>query len=117
LLGAASAWQLPPLLTYAVNVTNTGRLDSDDVVIGFIVPPGAGANGTALQELAGFQRVHVPAGATVTAWIGVPATAMMELTGEGGGQWAPRLGRYTLRIGAEHHAMPTPTTTVFDVVK
>ena len=30
-------------------VTNTGTVDSDDVVLGFLVPPGAGQDGVALQ--------------------------------------------------------------------
>jgi hypothetical protein len=30
-----------PLVQYAVNVTNTGSVDSDDVVLGFLHPPGA----------------------------------------------------------------------------
>jgi hypothetical protein len=55
---------------FYVNVTNTGSVDSDDVVLGFIVPPGAGVNGVPLQELFGFQRVFVPAGQTVTVYLG-----------------------------------------------
>jgi hypothetical protein len=53
-----------------VNVTNTGAVDSDDVVLGFLTPPGAGANGVPLQELFGFERVFVPAGQTVTVYLG-----------------------------------------------
>merc|ERR1712054_134301 len=33
-----------PLVKYRVNVTNTGNVDSDDVVLGFLSPPGAGTN-------------------------------------------------------------------------
>ena len=29
-----------PLVSYEVTVTNTGSVDSDDVVLGFISPPG-----------------------------------------------------------------------------
>jgi len=47
-------------------VTNTGALDADDVVLGFLVPPGAGTDGIPLQTLFGFARVHVRAGETVT---------------------------------------------------
>ncbi len=53
-----------------VNVTNSGTVDSDDVVLGFLTPPGAGANGVPLQELFGFERVFVPAGQTVTVYLG-----------------------------------------------
>ena len=38
---------------FSVNVTNTGSVDSDDVVLGFLVPPGAGVDGVPLQELFG----------------------------------------------------------------
>jgi hypothetical protein len=36
------------------------------VVLGFLKPPGAGVAGVPLQTLYGFDRVHVPAGKTVT---------------------------------------------------
>jgi beta-glucosidase-like glycosyl hydrolase len=58
-----------PLVSYAVNVTNTGKFDADDAVLGFLVPPGAGQDGVPLQVLFGFERVHVPVGQTVTVWI------------------------------------------------
>ena len=54
LLGAAA-----PLVNYEVNVTNTGSVDSDEVVLGFLKPPGAGTNGVPLQTLYGFERVHL----------------------------------------------------------
>ena len=50
----------------AINVTNTGKVDADDVVLGFLEPPGAGTGGVALQTLFDFQRVNVKAGETVT---------------------------------------------------
>merc|ERR1712167_93629 len=34
-----------PAAKYVINVTNTGRVDADDVVLGFLTPPGAGENG------------------------------------------------------------------------
>ena len=34
---------------YYVNVTNTGSVDSDEVVLGFLVPPGNGTDGVPLQ--------------------------------------------------------------------
>lgn len=60
-----SGWQAG----YAVNVTNTGKRDADDVVLGFLVPPKAGQDGIPLKTLFGFQRVHVKAGATETVWL------------------------------------------------
>ena len=43
-----------PLAEYIVEVTNTGVIDADDVVLGFLKPPGAGVGGTPLQTLFGF---------------------------------------------------------------
>eukprot|EP01043_Picozoa_sp_COSAG02_P003828 COSAG02_NODE_96_length_37408_cov_9.762604_24_plen_158_part_00 len=54
-----------PLVNYMVNVTNSGSMDADDVVLGFLVPPNAGKDGAPLQTLFGFERVHVKAGETV----------------------------------------------------
>lgn len=54
---------------YAINVTNTGSKDSDDVVLGFLTPPGAGKNGVPLKVLFGFERVHVKAGETATVFL------------------------------------------------
>jgi hypothetical protein len=31
-----------PVVSYQVNVTNTGSVDADDAVLGFLTPPGAG---------------------------------------------------------------------------
>ena len=53
---------VPPAGKYVIEVTNTGTIDADDVVLGFISPPGAGTNGIPLQSLFGFERVHVRAG-------------------------------------------------------
>eukprot|EP00912_Choanoflagellata_sp_UC4_P000634 UC4_evm4s392 len=55
-----------PTVQYDVEVKNTGTISSDYVVLGFLAPPGAGVNGVPLQQLWGFERVHVPAGDSVT---------------------------------------------------
>ena len=80
-----------------VNVTNTGAVDSDDVVLGFLVPPGAGVDGTPLQELFGFERVRVPAGQTVTVYLGAQAVRFTRV-GTDGLRTALR-GEYTVRFG------------------
>ena len=84
---------------YSVNVTNTGTVDSDDVVLGFLVPPGAGTGGVPLQQLFGFERVHVPAGETVTVSL---YPELLEFSQVGvDGQRAVLPGRYTVRFGLE----------------
>ena len=39
-----------PLVNWTINVTNTGEMDADDVVLGFMTPPGAGENGVPLYK-------------------------------------------------------------------
>jgi len=74
---------LSELVHYAVNITNVGKVDSDDVVLGFLKPPGAGQNGVPLQVLFGFERVHVKAGETVTVWLYPAATDFTQVDRDG----------------------------------
>jgi hypothetical protein len=85
-----------------VNVTNTGAVDSDDVVLGFLVPPGAGENGVPLQELFGFERVFVRAGETVTVYLGAQGYRFCQADREGV-RHALR-GQYTVRFGIRESA-------------
>lgn len=87
---------------FYVNVTNTGTVDADDVVLGFVVPPGAGSNGVALQELFGFERVHVPAGQTVTVYIGAQGRFFTQVKEDG--TRAALAGEYTVRFGVPETA-------------
>jgi xylan 1,4-beta-xylosidase len=50
-LGLAPKALTDIVVDYFVNVTNTGAVDSDDVVLGFLVPPGAGTGGVPLQVM------------------------------------------------------------------
>ena len=85
-----------------VNVTNTGAVDSDDVVLGFLVPPGAGENGVPLQELFGFERVFVPAGQTVTVYLGAQGVRFTQPDKEGVRHVLR--GQYTVRFGLRESA-------------
>jgi hypothetical protein len=91
-----------PSVAYTINVTNTGTRDADDVVLGFLVPPGAGENGVPLQQLFGFTRVHVPAGATVAAFIGGQTSDFTQVMDGGARVALP--GRYTVRFGVRETA-------------
>ena len=82
---------------FYVNVTNTGSIDADDVVLGFLVPAGAGTGGVALQELFGFERVHVAAGQTVTVYLGAQGSAFCQTDEAGVRRFHP--GDYKVRIG------------------
>jgi hypothetical protein len=99
----------PVLGAYTVNVTNTGSRDADYVVLGFLVAPGAGTNGVPLQQLFGFERVFVPAGQTVTVWLGVAARSLTRVVDSAENIGTPEFplrikrvavpGQYTVRIG------------------
>ena len=89
-------------VSFLVNVTNTGSVDSDDVVLGFLVPPGAGRDGVPLQELFGFERVFVRAGQTVTVYLGAQGVRFTQA--DGGGVRRFLAGTYTLRIGVREAA-------------
>ena len=88
-----------PFVQYAVNVTNTGTVDSDDVVLGFLTPPGAGTKGAPKNFLFGFERVFVKAGETKTVWL-YPAATDFSAVDEHGKQHA-LAGEYKVEIGVE----------------
>ena len=87
---------------FYVNVTNTGSLDADDVVLGFLVPPGAGSGGVALQELFGFERVFVRAGETVTVYLGAQGVRFTQAGADGVRR--ALAGEYTARFGVKESA-------------
>ena len=105
-------------LAYEVNVTNTGTMDADEVVLGFLTPPNAGKDGAPLKQLFGFERVHVPAGATVTAWLYPSWTDFTAVNLDGSRELQE--GRYTLTFGvaapemgyAQHVLLATDSTPV-----
>jgi beta-glucosidase-like glycosyl hydrolase len=39
-----------PFVAYRINITNTGNFAADDVVLGFLEPPGGGSNGIPIQR-------------------------------------------------------------------
>ena len=91
-----------PPVSFEVNVTNLGDMPADDVVLGFMVPPSAGKDGVPLQTLFGFERVHVPAGATVLVSLYPEHTEFMTTLVDGSKRVAA--GEYTVRIGVQETA-------------
>jgi len=87
---------------FFINVTNSGSVDSDDVVLGFLQPPGAGVGGVPLQELFGFERVHVPAGQTVTVYLGAQGVRFTQA--DAGGVRRFLEGDYVARFGVRETA-------------
>jgi len=86
-----------PIEPFKVKVTNTGSVDADDVVLAFAVAPGAGQNGIPLQDLVGFERVHVKAGETATVSIQPELSMFSQVDMDG--KRCPLAGEYTLRFG------------------
>ena len=84
---------------YSVNVTNTGAMDADHVVLGMLTPPGAGVAGVPLQSLWGFERVHVKAGQTVTVDMYPSHAEFTQVDASGARNVHP--GSYTFRFGIE----------------
>ena len=85
-----------------IKVTNTGKMDADDAVLGFLVPPGAGVDGVPLQTLFGFERVHVKAGESVTVNL-YPSLADFTYTTLDGTKQAIA-GEWTVKFGVEETA-------------
>ena len=98
-LNAAQAAAEVPLITYMVNVTNTGGVDSDNVVLGFLVPPGAGENGVPLQSLFAFERVHIKAGETRSVELYPEMDQFSQVDGSGARIVHP--GEYTFKFGVK----------------
>jgi len=97
---------------YTVEVTNTGKVDAADVVLGFLTPPGAGKDGVPLQTLFGFERVFVKAGETVSVSLGAGLHDFTVVDVEGKrkawpGKWKVKFGvkETSPRMGFETHDM------------
>jgi len=88
-----------PLASYQVNVTNTGQYDASDIVLGFIIPPGAGKDGVPMQYLFGFERVFVPRGQTVSVFLYPTIGDFTQVDADG--VRVPVAGEYTIRFGLE----------------
>merc|ERR1712083_209378 len=93
----SSQWMLQ--VQYSINVTNTGSKDADDVVLGFLTPPGAGQNGVPLKVLFGFERVHVKAGETKTVYLYPSLTDFAQASSDGKLRLAA--GEYGVHFGVQ----------------
>merc|ERR1711939_989571 len=88
-----------PAVSYSVRVTNTGKMDADDVVLGLMTPPGAGQDGVPLQTLFGFERVHVKAGTSVVVNIYPEYSQFAQVDIDG--VQKPHPGEYKIRFGLQ----------------
>jgi len=83
--------------SYYINVTNTGKIAADDVVLGFLTPPGAGTNGVALQTLFGFERIHLKPGQSKVVYLGAQGQHFTHVLANGVRVSWP--GRYGVHFG------------------
>eukprot|EP00729_Bicosta_minor_P001353 gene1353-22714_t len=88
-----------PLVSYLVNVTNTGSVDAADVVLGFLTPPGAGVNGVPLKTLFGFERIFLKAGETKSVYLYPALTDFTQV--DASGQRNVFAGEYTFSFGVQ----------------
>lgn len=88
---------LGTIVQHTITVTNTGAHDADDVVLGFVKPPGAGTRGVPLQVLYDFARVHVAAGKSVTVSLNATAMAFTQVDRLGNRYKLP--GAYGFQFG------------------
>lgn len=88
---------------FTVNVTNTGVMDADDVVLGFLTPPGAGKDGVPLKTLFAFERVHVPAGKMVSVFL-YPSFTDFAIADGATGKMAAAPGDWKVSFGVEETA-------------
>ena len=86
-----------PVVQHVITVKNTGNVDAEDVVLGFMKPPGAGQNGIPLQSLYDFQRVFVPSGQSVKVVLNASAIQFTQVSD--GGRRATLPGNYTFQFG------------------
>ena len=87
---------------YTINVTNTGSVDADDVVLGFLTPPNAGVDGVPLQALFGFERVFVRAGQSVSVQLYPELTQFTQVATDG--TRAALAGEYGVHFGLRESA-------------
>ena len=91
-----------PLVEYRVNVTNTGSVAADDVVLGFLTPPGAGTDGVPLKQLFGFERIHLKPGETQSVYLNPNLRDFTQVGATGERAAVP--GTYTVSFGVEETA-------------
>ena len=90
------------LEAYRVNVTNTGSLAGDDVVLAFIVPPRVSAKDPSppLKKLIGFERVHLEIGQTTQVFFPLNIDSLLTVAQDGSKWLEP--GAYKILIGQQH---------------
>jgi hypothetical protein len=87
---------------YRVNVTNTGPVLGDDVVLAFISPPSKSLKDPSppLRELFGFERVHLDVNQTTQVFFSLNIQSLLTVAHDGSKWLEP--GSYQILIGKQH---------------
>lgn len=100
------------LATFRVETTNTGSEDGDQIILLFLIPPeGAVRQGAPQQQLAAFERIHVPAGDVVSRVMSVARRHFhvpdAALEAAGASPWHVRVGEghdaHSVRLHVRYH--------------
>ncbi len=89
------------IANFRVNVTNTGSLAGDDVVLAFITPPQLLVSGETppIKQLFGFERVHLNVSETVEIFFPMSIDALLSVAHDGSKWLHP--GFYRIMIGKQ----------------
>jgi hypothetical protein len=84
---------------YRVNVTNTGSLAGDDVVLAFVSPPKTSLKDPSppIKQLFGFERVHLNVSETAQVYFPLYVSALLTVARDGSKWLEP--GHYQIIIG------------------
>jgi beta-D-xylosidase 4 len=87
---------------YCVNVTNTGDMIGDDVVLAFITPPQESLNDPSppIKKLFGFERVHLNINQTTQVYFPLSIQSLLTV-GHDGSKWLEP-GSYRILIEKQH---------------
>jgi hypothetical protein len=87
---------------YRVNVTNTGSVLGDDVVLAYVTPPTKSLNDPSppMKRLFGFERVRLDVGQTTQVYFPLNSDSLLTV-GRDGSKWLEP-GAYRILIGKQH---------------
>jgi beta-D-xylosidase 4 len=87
---------------YRVNVTNTGPVLGDDVVLAYVTPPQQTLSDPSppIKKLFGFQRVHLDVNQTVQVFFSLNIQSLLTVAHDGS-KWLES-GSYRIMIGQQH---------------
>jgi len=85
-----------------VNVTNTGDVLGDDVVLAYVTPPRISINDPSppIKKLFGFERVRLAVNQTTQVFFPLNTDSLLTVAQDGSKWLEP--GRYRILIGQEH---------------